>query len=189
MITSRPITRLKEPQAGVAAVEFALIAIVFFTLLLGIIEFGRFLYVRNTVQEVTRAAAREAVVSLFTAGQITTMQKNAVFHSGASGDPTLPASNEIASSEIRIHYLSSPTVEIPSGAMPTSPEDNISACLDATRSNSCIRFVLAEVCAEDELPCTHPVLYQPMVGLFSFLHIAIPASSVIMPAESMGYSQ
>lgn len=185
MITSRLTTRLKEPQAGVAAVEFALIAIVFFTLLLGIIEFGRFLYVRNTVQEVTRNAAREAVVRW--TDQISNIQHDAVFSPNSGGDPTLPASNEISSSEIRIHYMSAPTTEIQ--VMPSSPEDNISACLDATRSNSCIRFVLAEVCAEDELPCTHPVLYQPMVGLFSFLHIAIPASSVIMPAESMGYSQ
>ncbi|MDR3390408.1 MAG: TadE/TadG family type IV pilus assembly protein [Sulfuriferula sp.] len=181
--------KLKASQSGVAAVEFALVAIVFFTLLLGIIEFGRFLYVRNTVQEVTRAAAREAVVSRFTASQIVNIRKDAVFHSGASGNPALPGSNEITSSEINIHYMSSPTTEIPSGAMPSSPEDNIAACLDATRTDSCIRFVQAEVCAENELPCTHPVLYQPMVGLFSFLHIAIPASSVIMPAESMGYSQ
>jgi hypothetical protein len=179
----------KAPQSGAAAVEFALIAIIFFTLLLGIIEFGRFLYVRNTIQEVTRAAAREAVVSLFTAGQIVNIQKAAVFHSGASGNPALPGGNEITSSKINIHYMSSPTTEIPSGAMPSSPEDNIAACLDATRTDSCIRFVLAEVCARNELPCTHPVLYRPMIGLFSFLNIAIPASSVIMPAESMGYSQ
>lgn len=49
-------------QKGVAAVEFALIAIVFFTLLLGIIEFGRVLFTWNSVTEATRWGARLAVV-------------------------------------------------------------------------------------------------------------------------------
>jgi len=49
-------------QRGVAAVEFALIAGVFFTLLIGIIEFSRVLYYWNTAAEVTRLAARTAVV-------------------------------------------------------------------------------------------------------------------------------
>lgn len=49
-------------QKGAAAVEFALIAIVFFTLLLGIIEFGRALFTWNSVAEATRWGARLAVV-------------------------------------------------------------------------------------------------------------------------------
>lgn len=49
-------------QKGAAAVEFALIAIVFFTLLLGIIEFGRVLFTWNSVAEATRWGARLAVV-------------------------------------------------------------------------------------------------------------------------------
>ncbi|WP_019448704.1 TadE family protein [Cupriavidus sp. BIS7] len=49
-------------QRGVAAVEFALIAGVFFTLLIGIVEFSRVLFYWNTAAEVTRLAARTAVV-------------------------------------------------------------------------------------------------------------------------------
>lgn len=49
-------------QRGVAAVEFGLIASVFFTLLLGIMEFGRVLFYWNTAAEVTRWGARMAVV-------------------------------------------------------------------------------------------------------------------------------
>lgn len=49
-------------QKGAAAVEFALIAIVFFMLLLGIIEFGRALFTWNSVAEATRWGARLAVV-------------------------------------------------------------------------------------------------------------------------------
>jgi Flp pilus assembly protein TadG len=49
-------------QHGAAAVEFALIASLFFTLLLGIMEMGRVLFYWNTVTEVTRLGARLAVV-------------------------------------------------------------------------------------------------------------------------------
>jgi Flp pilus assembly protein TadG len=185
MISSRLNRGWKQRQSGVAAVEFALIAIVFFTLLLGIIEFGRFLYVWNTVQQVTRAAAREAVVTDFQTSNIASIQKNAVFHAGSGGDPALPGGNEIASTKIRIQYLSAPDIGVT--AKPADPAANIVECLNNT--NNCIRFVKVEICEEDDLPsCTDPVLYQPMIGLFAFLNIAIPASSVTMPAESMGYA-
>ncbi len=42
--------------------EFALVAIVFFTLLLGIAEFGRWIYTLNAASEATRLGARVAVV-------------------------------------------------------------------------------------------------------------------------------
>lgn len=49
-------------QAGVAIVEFALVAILFFTLLLGIADFGRWLFTLNAASEATRLGARVAVV-------------------------------------------------------------------------------------------------------------------------------
>lgn len=55
-----PVNRFN--QRGVAAVEFALIAAVFFTLLIGIMEFSRVLYYWNTATEATRLGARLAVV-------------------------------------------------------------------------------------------------------------------------------
>ena len=47
---------------GVALVEFALVAIIFFTLLIGIMEFGRWLFTLNAANEATRLGARLAVV-------------------------------------------------------------------------------------------------------------------------------
>ncbi len=176
-------------QHGAAAVEFALVAIVFFTLFLGILEFGRFMYVRNTVQEVTRRAAREAVVSDFSPGSIAAIQLDAVMSAGQAGNPAVPAAPEITSKDVQIHYFSAPGVEIPQGSMPVSPDDNIAACLDPDRSDSCIRFVEAEVCAGHATPCTDPLMYQPMIAPFAFLHLAIPSSTVTMPAESLGYRQ
>lgn len=53
---------LRHRQSGVAAVEFAIIAILFFTLLLGIMEFGRWLFLLNGANEATRLGARLGVV-------------------------------------------------------------------------------------------------------------------------------
>ena len=50
------------PQRGVATVEFAVVAIVFFSLLLGIMEFGRWMFTLNAASEATRLGARLAVV-------------------------------------------------------------------------------------------------------------------------------
>ena len=47
---------------GAAAVEFALVSIVFFTMLFGAFEMGRLMFYWNTAAEVTRLGARMAVV-------------------------------------------------------------------------------------------------------------------------------
>lgn len=52
----------RKRQHGVAAVEFALVAGVFFSLLIGIMEMGRVLFYWNTATEATRLGARIAVV-------------------------------------------------------------------------------------------------------------------------------
>lgn len=59
--TFRGTLRLRH-QRGVAAVEFALIAAVFCTLLIGICEFSRVLFYWNTAGEAMRLGARVAVV-------------------------------------------------------------------------------------------------------------------------------
>lgn len=170
-------------QGGAAAVEFAIVAMLFFTIVFGIMEFGRVLYVWNTVQEVTRRAAREAVVRGFAdAGMVS---RAAVFNPEA-GDGTayLPAAKEITATDVRINYLNQNLVV--ADPMPLDPSDNISACMDATRTASCVRYV--EACVATAGTCVGSIKYIPMVGLFPFLAINIPVSSVIMPAESLGFS-
>ena len=49
-------------QRGAAIVEFALVAMIFITLLIGIMEFGRWLFTLNAANEATRLGARLAVV-------------------------------------------------------------------------------------------------------------------------------
>lgn len=153
-------------QDGAAIVEFALIAILLFTLLFGILEFGRLFYLYNTVQEVTRRAAREAVTRWVDGAD--TARNIALF--GGS----LPAGAEITTDNIKIEYLTA------SGGtpnpFPASSTDNISACLSGP--DGCIALVRVSIIGAN---------YVPMVGLFTFLSVPIPASTVTMPAESLGY--
>ena len=61
----RPISspvRSRCQQAGAMIIEFALVALLFFTLLLGIMELGRWLFTLNAAAEATRWGARLAVV-------------------------------------------------------------------------------------------------------------------------------
>ena len=52
----------KNEQVGAAAIEFALIASIFFTILIGTLEMGRVLFYMNSAAEATRLGARIAVV-------------------------------------------------------------------------------------------------------------------------------
>lgn len=169
MLNSRTFCRISSRQRGAAAVEFAIIAILFFTLIFGIIEFGRLFYLYNTVQEVTRRAAREAVVRWKDQDSQDTVKSLALF-----GGTSLPAGAEITADNINIEYLTA------SGGTPTpspsSAADNISACMSGP--DGCIALVRVSIIGAS---------YAPMVGLFSFLSVPIPASTVTMPAESLGY--
>jgi len=62
---SRDRFRLRN-QTGAAAVEFAFVAIIFFTLFFGVVEIARAMYISNTLQEVTRRAAELATNTDFT---------------------------------------------------------------------------------------------------------------------------
>ncbi|HJV26052.1 MAG TPA: TadE family protein [Aromatoleum sp.] len=170
-------------QRGATAVEFAIVAMLFITIVLGIMEFGRVMYIWNTVQEVTRRAAREAVVRDF--ADASKIQRSAIFaDENGTGTAKLPAGLEIANTSIRINYLNGALAV--ASPMPSDATDNVSACNDITRTSSCVRFV--EACVAAAGNCTGTINYAPMAGLFPFLAIGIPISSVIMPAESLGFT-
>lgn len=63
-------------QRGAAVVEFALVALVFFVLLIGIFEFGRVMFTWNSAVEATRRGARLAVVCDMNQAQIKTQMRN-----------------------------------------------------------------------------------------------------------------
>lgn len=49
-------------EKGTTVAEFAVVALIFFCLIFGIIEFGRLLYTHNALTDATRRAARYAVL-------------------------------------------------------------------------------------------------------------------------------
>lgn len=66
---------MNKHQNGATVVEFAIVAALFFTVVLGILEFGRVLYTWNAVAEATRRGARQAVVcSRESSSVLSTMQ-------------------------------------------------------------------------------------------------------------------
>ena len=181
---------LRQPgrtQRGATAVEFALVALMFLTVVLGILEFGRLFYVNATVQEVTRRAAREQVVRWVTAANA--VKRGAVFGpTSGSGTVSLPAGSEVTNDTVVItfHHSLSDAMSGSGAITPTGadPVENVNQCLAA--STSCIRFVRAVLQTSNSNGDVQPVRYEPMVGLFSFLDVPLPGATVVMPAESLG---
>lgn len=66
-MSRRPIPR--HGEAGATIVEFALVLVLFFAFLLGIMDFARMLFTWNAANEATRAGARYAVVCDNTASE------------------------------------------------------------------------------------------------------------------------
>ncbi len=158
-------------QHGTATIEFALVAMIFFTLLFGILELSRLLYVFNTVQEVTRRAAREASMHWMSSADTTNIKTLALF-----GGSSLPGGAEVQAANIDIDYLQANGNPIASE--PADAADNLSACGDATRVASCVYTVRVTVTG---------VRYAPMMSLFGYLNFPLPPSQVTMHAESMGF--
>lgn len=186
------LSRIKEKQRGASAVEFGIIAVLFFTIFFGVIEFGRFFYLYNTVQEVTRCAARQAVVSWKGNWGSSGIPQQCLF-----GQNELVAGWEIRDSNIQLRALNLATS--PNGpygdANPDDISTNIANCTSDPENQDCIRIVEARLCSGSACgldptgtnASSSGILYQPMFGLIP-LRIAIPSSIVLMPAESLGYS-
>jgi Flp pilus assembly protein TadG len=165
-----------QKQRGVAAVEFALVAMLFFTILLAIIEIGRMLFIFNTMQEMTRNGARAAVVRWVDPASQTEIKSIALFY-GAS----MPANPDLTTANISITYLQkdglTEVTTLP--ANPANPGDNLSACGDSTRIANCIYYVRVSISG---------ATFTPMLGLFDFLTMPLPTSEVTMHAESLGFT-
>lgn len=177
----------KEHQAGATAVELAIVLAVFLGIVFGVLEFGRLFYLMATVQEVTRHAARQQVVNW--SSQTATIQRTAVFGTGDQ-DTVLPAGGEVSNLMVRISFHSqlsdafnNQNPVTPAGG--STPQSNFDACL-LGNNTQCIRYVRATLRRSNGTPEGAPVLYTPMLDLFSFLDVELPGSTVVMPAESLG---
>jgi hypothetical protein len=180
----RPPTR----QQGAAAIEFAIVAIIFFMLFFGIVEIARALYICNTLQEVTRRAAALAVNTSFS--DPTAMQQvreKAIFRDSPG---LLLFADPITDQHIKIDYLQIPAnTSVPvsmAGALPASPDENRVNCAINPNGANCIRLVRVRIC----LPgggssACEPVPYKALTTFIPF-SFSLPFSTTIASAETFG---
>ena len=189
--SSRRPWRHRARQSGVAAVEVALLSLIFFMLVLGIIEVSRALYMFNTLHESTRrAAAAAALTSHRDLNALDRIRQDAVFRTSAGG---LPFGAPITDRNIRIDYLalvrngaSAPVLTpIPLGSLPTCPRANRLACLANPNASNCIRFVRVRVCADQGGSDCSAVPYQSIAPLIP-MPVSLPRATTITMVESFG---
>lgn len=180
--------RARRRQRGVAAIEFAIVAIVFFTLFFGILELARAMYICNTLQEVTRRAAALAANTDFT--NSTAMQQvrqHAIFRDAPG---VLVFADPVTDQHVKIDYLQLPagtTVPVSmAGALPASPAENRANCTGNPNAANCIALVRVRICAPGGASDTcAPVPYRAMVSVVP-MSFALPASTTIAKIESLG---
>lgn len=178
-------------QQGVAAVEFALLASLFFALVFGILEVARMVYLFNTLQEVTRRAATIAINSPFSDSAQKTVRQQAIF-AGQAGNLLL--GNPVTPDHLRLEYLSlardsgGALAMQPVSPLPASPDANRLNCLSDPYAANCIRFVRVRVCQPNVTDSCTPVRYQMLFPLVNFSGLVLPRSTTTAPAQTMGYT-
>jgi Flp pilus assembly protein TadG len=84
-ILERVCRSCRKQRQGAAAVEFALVAIPFFILVLGMIEYGRFVMVQQILTHASREGARVGVLSTSTSSGVTAAATNYLNDLNAAG--------------------------------------------------------------------------------------------------------
>ena len=77
----------RRKRRGAAAVEFALVAPIFFLLVLGMVEIGRAVMVQQVLTNASREGARRAVLDGATAAEVRTYVTNYLTGASVSGSP------------------------------------------------------------------------------------------------------
>lgn len=83
-----PTFRKRSRRRGAAIVEFALTVPLFFTLFLGIVEFGRMVMVQQILVNAARVGARSAILAGVSATQAQTVMSNYLTSAGITGATT-----------------------------------------------------------------------------------------------------
>lgn len=176
----RPAAR----QSGTTAVEFAMIAFFFFSLVFGIIEVSRILYIFNTLQEVTRRAAAAAVnVYPRDTNAIDLLRQAAVFRD-SPGELMLAA--PVTDKYVRLDYLAYDLTPIPPSAWPNCAADNRQICMHNPHAANCIRFVQARICDATRTDDCHRARSETLVPFVS-LDVPLPEANTIATVETLGY--
>lgn len=184
--TKLPMRKLQRPpirQAGTAAVEFALLAVIFFSLVFGIIETARLLFVYNTLQEVTRRGAAVAVKVYPTDSATAAVRQHAIFRNSPG---ELMLAPPVSDQHIRLSYLTFDLSVIPQGSWPADASENRRVCMMNPRATNCIRFVQVQVCDPADSSACNAVTAH-MILPFIDLRVPLHRATTIAPVESFGY--
>lgn len=165
-----------QRQSGAAIVEFALICAIFIALIIATIEFGRMLYVYNSMQEISRRGAREATVRWIS-------DSAAIKSAALFGANTLPGAPEVTNSNIFIRYLRANGIDEVT-TTPLDAGDNLAACNDVTRTAECITYVEVSV---RNVTYT-PLIFNPASVTTSRPNVSLPQATTVVYAESLGFT-
>jgi len=161
-----------KTQHGAALVEFALIGLLFFIILFGIIEFARAFFTYNTLVEATRRGARVAAVCPISASGILQAKQVTVFDpNNPDGATAITGLLGLSTANVQVHYCN--------GSCPDSTTNWITGPLasnDNTYNNiTFIRVQLQNV----------PSFLQLSIPLFP-IPISLPPIQTTLPSQSLG---
>ncbi|MDQ6652756.1 MAG: pilus assembly protein [Acidobacteriota bacterium] len=94
-----------KKQRGAALVEFAIVATVFFTVLFGVVEFGRFFWTHNALRDAARRGVRYATIRKNDAAGIQAV-KNMVVYGDPNADPSTstPVVSGLTTNNVAVEY-------------------------------------------------------------------------------------
>ncbi|HEX8480199.1 MAG TPA: TadE/TadG family type IV pilus assembly protein, partial [Telluria sp.] len=158
-------TQTREHQHGSFAVEFALILLMLLTLLFGVIELARLMFIYNTLQDATRrAAASAAATDWRDQAAMDLVRQRALFRSSPG---ELVLGKPVTDAHVRIDYLaivrdgaSDLTMSpIPAGSLPSCHARNRVVCTANPNDAHCIRLVRVRICDPADAATCQPVYY------------------------------
>lgn len=159
---------MKMRQKGLTTVEFAIIGALFFIVLFGVIEFGRMLFVWNTLTEATRRGARVAAVCPVNHPAIA---RKTVFND-ENTDGSSPILSNLSTDDVEVQYL----------------EDDGDVIADPVANFSDIAYVRVSISGGSDgvAGYQHDLLVLPALipGLTGTL--TAPEFETTLPRESLG---
>jgi len=180
-------------QGGATAIEFALLATIFFTLVFGIVETARLMYVYNTLHVVTRRVAQGAAgIYPLETTKIDSLKRAAIFRD-TPGELLLAP--PVTDRHIRIDYLALTRsgnsgaltmTPINTSSLPATAAQHRQLCMNTPNAANCVRLIQVRICdIEDSDDCVavESKMLLPLIDLRVPLHRA----TAFATAESLGY--
>jgi Flp pilus assembly protein TadG len=157
-----------KTQRGAAMVEFALIALLFFMVLFGIIEFGRAFFTYNTLVEATRRGARVAAVCPASAAGIIMVQQTTVFGPpDGTTSPMIGIFGLNSAANVAVSYLDSNMTAIPN---PTASYDTIAFVQVSLQNVNNINLLIPGISISIPVPAIYTILPSESLGRMSSIN-------------------